>query len=216
MDNSKSTNYTLPLKALGARPWNFQTVYDALKKCRGDRQATKDLCTAARQMTGELTKYFRDELDKIPLLNPDKRESLLSDVDNYIQRLFKWLQDGQDKEEGPCPIEHEGLTSMHTSLLNRLRDLQQSAETGQEKGGQGETDDIAIDDKELTILAELAEGKNKTYVQVEIEAATSIPRGTIKDKLQRLEGVGLIHRPLGKRKGYQITDKGREIAHRNE
>ncbi len=86
----------------------------------------------------------------------------------------------------------------------------------QEKAGQSKTDDIAIDDKELTILVELAEVKDKTYSQVEIGASTSIKRGTLKDKLQRLEKIGLVYRPLGKRKGYRITDKGREIANRNQ
>jgi hypothetical protein len=74
----------------------------------------------------------------------------------------------------------------------------------------------AVDDKELTIITELADGTDKTCSQVEIEAATSIKRGTVKDKLIRLEKIGLVHRPLGKRKGYQITDKGREIAKRNQ
>jgi DNA-binding MarR family transcriptional regulator len=77
-------------------------------------------------------------------------------------------------------------------------------------------DNIAIDDKELTILAELAEASDKTFSQVEIEAATNIKRGTLKDKLPRLENIGLVHRPLGKRKGYKITDKGRKIANRNQ
>jgi len=94
------------------------------------------------------------------------------------------------------------------------KDIQESVP--QQKAGQGKMDDIAIDDKELTILTELAGGSDKTFMQIEIEAATSIPRGTIKDKLPRLEKIGLIQRPLGKRKGYQITDIGRVVAHRNE
>ncbi|MCX5632181.1 MAG: hypothetical protein NTW93_00660 [Phycisphaerae bacterium] len=79
-----------------------------------------------------------------------------------------------------------------------------------------DTENIAVDDKELTILIELNAGDNKTFSQVEITASTSIKRGTLKDKLLRLEKIGLVHRPLGKRKGYQITDKGREIAKRHQ
>ena len=107
----------------------------------------------------------------------------------------------------------DDLKSHFEGILRVIqKDLDIRANKPQGKGGK----DIPVDDKELTILAELAEGSDKTYSQVEIEAATSIPRGTIKDKLLRLESIGLIHRPLGKRKGYQITDKGREVAHRNE
>jgi len=130
MDNSKSANYTLPLKGLSARPWNIQTIHDALKKCRGDRQTTRNLCIQARQMTDALMECFREELDKIPSLNPNKRENLISDVEKYIQELFKWLQNGQDKEDLDL-VEHERLTSEYTFLVNRLRDLQQSAETRQ-------------------------------------------------------------------------------------
>jgi len=97
----------------------------------------------------------------------------------------------------------------------RNRETEQKASGGKAEENQNQ-DYPAIDDKELTILVELAESSDKTSIQVEIEAATSIKRGTLKDKLQRLESIGLIHRPLGKRKGYQITDKGREIANRNQ
>ncbi len=77
-------------------------------------------------------------------------------------------------------------------------------------------ENIPIEDKELTILVDLAEGTDKTCTQIEIEAATKIKRGTIKDKLLRLENIGLVHRPLGKRKGYQITNKGRQVVQRNQ
>ena len=97
----------------------------------------------------------------------------------------------------------------------RNKETEQKASGGKAEENQNQ-DYPAIDDKELTILVELAESSDKTSIQVEIEAATSIKRGTLKDKLQRLESIGLIHRPLGKRKGYQITDKGREIANRNQ
>ena len=97
----------------------------------------------------------------------------------------------------------------------RNKETEQKASGGKAEENQNQ-DYPAIDDKELTILVELAEISDKTSIQAEIEAATSIKRGTLKDKLQRLESIGLIHRPLGKRKGYQITDKGREIANRNQ
>lgn len=91
-----------------------------------------------------------------------------------------------------------------------------SGDKAEETQNKPDTENIAVDDKELTILIELNAGENKTFSQVEIEASTSIKRGTIKDKLPRLEEIGLIHRPLGKRKGYQITDKGRKIAKRHQ
>jgi hypothetical protein len=65
MDNSKSAKFTLPLKALSARPWNIQTIYDILKKCRGDRQAERNLYMQARQWMTNLYKWFEGELDKI-------------------------------------------------------------------------------------------------------------------------------------------------------
>lgn len=90
-----------------------------------------------------------------------------------------------------------------------------SAEKPESQPGAGE-ENIPIEDKELTILMELNEANEKLLSQTELSAATSIKRGTLKDKLLRLEGVGLVCRPLGKRKGYQITNKGREVCNHNE
>jgi predicted transcriptional regulator len=113
---------------------------------------------------------------------------------------------------------HKASKTIETKK-NKNEDLtdteQNSGEAGKTKN-KPDTQNIAVDDKELTILIELNAGDNKTFSQVEIGASTSIKRGTIKDKLPRLEKIGLIYRPLGKRKGYQITDKGREIAKRHQ
>lgn len=126
MDNSKSAKFMLPPKALSARPRNFQVIHDVRKKCRGNFRAESNLSIQARQMTDALKEYFREELDKIPSLNPGKRESLISDVDKYIQSLFKWLGDGKDKDHLDFN-ERDRLTSEHASLFDRLKALQESA-----------------------------------------------------------------------------------------
>jgi len=131
MDNSKPTNYTLPLKSFGARPWNIQTIYDAIKKCRGNRQAESDLNMQVRQMTTNLYEYFEEELDNILSLSPDERKIFLGDVQRYIQKLFEWLKDGKGKDDLDL-TERERLTSEYTFLVKRLRDLQQSAEMGRD------------------------------------------------------------------------------------
>ncbi len=128
MDNSKSAKFMLPLKGLSARPCNFQVIHDARKKCRGDFRTESNLSIQARQMTDDLKECFREELDKIPSLNPDKRESLISDVDKYIQSLFKLLGDGKDKDHLDFN-ERDRLTSEHASLVDRLKALQKSADT---------------------------------------------------------------------------------------
>lgn len=148
-------------------------------------------------------------------LNKDKIKRCLSNITSVLETLSK------EKEAAAAGVPESGGITPPITTDSVLTGQQKSAEAKQkieprEKGGQNKTDDIAIDDKELTILTELSEGSNKTYMQIEIEATTSIPRGTIKDKLPRLEKIGLVHRPLGERKGYQITEKGREIVKRNE
>ncbi len=143
------------------------------------------------------------------------------DKDDWVESLWKDVSHGGVTWDDLLTY-GDRMRNINTAFNDMEADLaKQSAETKleietQEEDRQSETDDIAIDDKELTIIVELSEGSDKTYSQVEIEAATNIPRGTIKDKLLRLETIELVHRPLGKRKGYQITDKGREIVKRNE
>ena len=85
----------------------------------------------ARQMATALCECFREELAKIPSLDTNERSLLLREVDDYNQRLFKWLQDGKDNEDLDS-VEHESLTLEYTSLVKRLRDLQRSARTEQD------------------------------------------------------------------------------------
>lgn len=115
---------------------------------------------------------------------------------------FTWEYMGKVRKDGPKTSELIELLNQYQGILNNNPNENQ--------------DHIAIDDKELTIIIELAESSDKTFTQVEIAAATNIKRGTLKDKLLRLESLGLVHRPLGERKGYQSTDKGREIANRHK
>jgi DNA-binding MarR family transcriptional regulator len=141
-------------------------------------------------------------------INPIPDTIIKTWFDDIVKGTQRWIE-VNDLSKLKVDKEFNSLNKQLEHEWNRWKKQQG-------RDGSSETDNIAIDDKELTILAELAEGSDKTYSQIEIHAATSIPRGTIKDKLPRLENIGLIHRPLGKRKGYQITDKGREIAKRNE
>lgn len=109
----------------GARPTNVQTIHDAIKKCRGNRQAESDLTLQVAQWTTNLYKYFKEELDNIPLLSPDERKNLLGNVHRYNQRLFEWFNDGNGKDDLDIR-KRASLISEHTSLVERLRDLQQS------------------------------------------------------------------------------------------
>ncbi|MHC4533541.1 MAG: winged helix-turn-helix transcriptional regulator [Planctomycetota bacterium] len=125
-------------------------------------------------------------------------------------------------QESPCKYLEYCMTSKweliaspeEKKLEDALANLRQSRRHQQSADLSGSI--IPVDDKELTILVELSEGIDKTYSQIEIAIATNIPRSTIKDKLSRLEKNGLVHRPLGKRKGYKITNKGQRIAQRNQ
>lgn len=59
------------------------------------------------------------------------------------------------------------------------------------------------------ILQALAEAPT-TLIQVEIEQASGEHR-RVKERLPMLEGAGLVDRPHGERKGYAITDAGRQV-----
>ena len=124
MDKNKSTKYTLPTKALSARPCNFQTIHDARKKCQGNFRVGSNLSIQARQMTDDFREWVIEELDNIPALNPDDRKRLIGDVDKYVQSLFKMLMDGKGKEHLNFD-ERERLTSEYTSLIDRVRALHQ-------------------------------------------------------------------------------------------
>ena len=143
--------------------------------------------------------YFKTHKPDIYSIVKKNRDSLLRDM-----KEVKEIAEQGNKMQWPDKVQ------------NSLRNLAKALRASDNAGEHQNQDRIAVDDKELTILVELAEGTDKTFSQVEIEAATSIKRGTLKEKLQRLESISLIHRPLGERSGYQITDKGREIANRNQ
>jgi DNA-binding MarR family transcriptional regulator len=203
----------------------LETAREIVRICLGygDRRVIA-LATIFRSIFSrtaqEVKKYLAEDLTKHPSFTPAMRDSLVKDFGAYVERVWRWMD--KSVEQGkPLINEFKHLEHERYDFYGRIMPYREDEESGdkskqKKKAGQGETDNIAIEDKELTILTELAEGSDKTYSQVEIEAATSIPRGTIKDKLPRLESKGLVHRPLGKRKGYQITDKGREVVHRNE
>ena len=75
-----------------------------------------------------------------------------------------------------------------------------------------EFESIPIDDMQRTILEELGGSTVAPLKQVELEASLpSLKRRTIGEKLIELEKLGLVGRPLGKRRGYSITTKGSEL-----
>ena len=135
MNKNKQTNYTLPIKGLSGRPWNIQTIYDALKKCKGDPQAESDLNIQMRQMLDNLYECFEEELDNILSLNPDERKNLLSDVHKYRQKVFEWVKDGKDKSDLD-KTERERLVSEYEFLVKRLRDLQLLYQAKDDKAAQ--------------------------------------------------------------------------------
>ena len=65
----------------------------------------------------------------------------------------------------------------------------------------------------MNIFTALFKAKT-TLLQVEIEQASGEPIKTVKSLLPELETLGYVHRPHGSRKGYAITDKGREFLPR--
>ena len=159
-------------------------------------QCQLQIVSALEQLNSVVLPYLKTHKPDIYSIVKENRDSLLSDM-----REVKEIAEQGNRMQWPDKVQ------------NRLRNLAKALRASSNNVEEGH---IAIDDKELTVLADLAEGTDKTFSQVEIEAGTNIKRGTLKDKLQRLETIGLIHRPLGKRSGYQITDKGREIVKRNQ
>ena len=131
------------------------------------------------------------------------------DIDAVLTRLSKanapddYMQDEYERHKNMMRNRQKLILTILTLLLKITM-------------GGSDIDKVPLDDKELTILIELADNQDKTFSQVKIGAFTNMPQGTIKDKLLRLESIGLVHRPLGERKGYQITPKGRQIAQRNQ
>jgi hypothetical protein len=91
-------------------------------------------------------------------------------------------------------------------------DLTKSSSKVEEIKNKPDIENIAVDDDELTILTELNAEQVQTLGRKKLYAITGIKDGTLKDKLRRLENIDLVSRPLGERKGYRITDKGREVV----
>lgn len=137
MYSSKQTKYTLPIKGLGGRAWNIQTIHDAIKKCRSDFRTESNLYMQARQWTTALDECFEEELDTIPSLSSEERKSLLEDVHKYNQRLLEWLKKGKGKKFLDF-AEREILGTEYENLVKRLGDLKKSA-SAISSGKTGET-----------------------------------------------------------------------------
>lgn len=88
----------------------------------------------------------------------------------------------------------------------------QTDETVQHRRGAGEANFIPTPAM-ANILMALAKAMT-TMHQVDIEQASGRPSRIVKDIVPALEKMGYVHRPNGPRKGYAITDKGRELLTR--
>jgi len=121
-------------KGLAARPWNIQTIHDALKRCKNNPQSQSDLFMQAGQMATDFFEYVKEELEKIPSLNPEERKELVQKVNAYNQRLFEWLRDGHDKESLDFE-ERVGLTLEYSAIIEQLEYLQKST---LDQGGEDE------------------------------------------------------------------------------
>ncbi|MCX6811987.1 MAG: hypothetical protein NT039_04865 [Candidatus Berkelbacteria bacterium] len=69
--------------------------------------------------------------------------------------------------------------------------------------------------KDEYFILKILNEENHTMLQVDMEAAAHekgrpLTRKTIGVHLFRLESLGLVERPFGERKGFTITEKGRE------
>lgn len=92
--------------------------------------------------------------------------------------------------------------------LNQRRGKMAAETEGPKRGKDNEVANIKPDDDEQNIIFELS-GASKLMRQREIARKAKIREGTVKDKLPRLEKLGLADRPKGPRSGYAITDKGK-------
>lgn len=175
----------------GARPTNFQTIHDAIKKCRGDFRAERNLYMTARQLTTDLNECFEEELSNIPSLSPDEQKDLLSDVHKYNQRLLELLKDGKD-EVNLDFAESEILTSEHISLVKRLRDLQKSAgKTAQKNPAGKNSSDTPVTLREF--IREYCEPLTKNLLERRVLALQGLNQ---KHKLKPpLETVTKIYKP---------------------
>ena len=69
--------------------------------------------------------------------------------------------------------------------------------------------------KDANFILEILNEEKNTMLQVDMEAAAHekgrpLTRKTIGVHLFRLQSLGLVERPFGERKGYAITERGRE------
>jgi hypothetical protein len=71
-----------------------------------------------------------------------------------------------------------------------------------------------VNGDEMKILESLARYYPETRTQEDLAADADLSVRTVADALKRLESVGLVCRPLGKKKGFALTDKGLAVARR--
>jgi hypothetical protein len=73
---------------------------------------------------------------------------------------------------------------------------------------------VAVKQEEMKILESLAREHPATVTQEKLAADTGLSEKTVGNALRRLGKIGLTHRPLGKRKGDGLTDRGLSVVRR--
>jgi len=165
-----------------------------------------------------------DQSSPLPVRNAIRRvTSMLCAIHRVRGRLFN------DRSDSFSPVHKEDLpsSSVEAARPQHLDPIQQSNALGdksshaasepqrkQDKTAQGRSDaghtGFIPTPAMMNILTALSEAKT-TIIQVDIEQASGYPIKTVKSLMPELETLGFVHRPHGKRRGYSITDKGREL-----
>ncbi len=185
--------------------WSETSVSGKIVHLQGYSNYTEDTLTCVQACILS-AKKLRPELEKV--MGEDGAKNIYQQLQLTLRfvveenKAFLYVPE----RYSPPERDYSGATQIANNLKLLMGEIEKHTPNS-----------VPIDDKEFSILVELnGRPPNVTLSQVEIGAATDIPQGTIKDKLPRLEDIGLVHRPLGKRKGYQITSKGKQVAQRNK
>ncbi|MCK4788839.1 MAG: hypothetical protein KAV87_34170 [Desulfobacteraceae bacterium] len=182
---------------------NLEVAKQVAKYLDQNHGLSADVCDDWREFEAIRETELSDDdfLKTIPLRDPklvEKRSNnedalleLAQEVQKHIQKRLKKAvkEDGHALDETSCG---EVASS--------------NAPTGKSSNGE-----IVLDSEDLEILKNLNERPHMLLVTVQIAANTNISRKTVALRLSQLIGLGLAHRPRGKRSGATITARGRAL-----
>jgi hypothetical protein len=131
----------------------------------------------------------------------EERVARLADANGFDGKFFR---DYLFPE--PPPLSVEDLRQVGSKIETVPRIIAKLEESEQDEKADG----VALMDKDLTLLHDMAAHQGECRSRLTISMATKLPESTLKPVLRRFEERGWIHRPSGQRSGFVITPQGVE------